>query len=63
VRRRAVGGRPEVRHSPIVEASIGWLLIFDDPDGVTLHLYTWAEHGIAVSDRPGYGRPIADPDG
>jgi catechol 2,3-dioxygenase-like lactoylglutathione lyase family enzyme len=52
-----------VSHSPIVEASIGWLLIFDDPDGLTLHLYTWAEHGIDVSGRPGYGRPITDPDG
>jgi catechol 2,3-dioxygenase-like lactoylglutathione lyase family enzyme len=53
----------DVNHSPIVEASIGWLLIFDDPDGLTLHLYTWAEHGIDVSDRPGYGTPITDPDG
>jgi catechol 2,3-dioxygenase-like lactoylglutathione lyase family enzyme len=52
-----------VSHSPIFEASIGWLLIFDDPDGLTLHLYTWAEHGIDVSGRPGYGRPITDPDG
>src|SRR5205809_6424464 len=49
-----------VKHSPIVEASIGWLLIFDDPDGLTLHLYTWAAHGIDVSGRPGYGRPITD---
>jgi catechol 2,3-dioxygenase-like lactoylglutathione lyase family enzyme len=52
----------DVKHSPIVEASIGWLLIFDDPDGLTLHLYTWAEHGIDVSDRPGYGKSIIDPD-
>jgi catechol 2,3-dioxygenase-like lactoylglutathione lyase family enzyme len=51
-----------VRHSPLIEASIGWLLVFDDPDGLTLHLYTWAEHGIDQSHRPGYGRPIADPD-
>lgn len=51
-----------VKHSPIVEASVGWLLVFDDPDGITLHLYTWAEHGIDVSDRSGYGRPIIDPD-
>lgn len=51
-----------VIHSPIVEASIGWLLIFDDPDGITLHLYTWAEHGIDVSGRSGYGKSIIDPD-
>jgi catechol 2,3-dioxygenase-like lactoylglutathione lyase family enzyme len=52
----------DVQHSPLIEASIGWLLVFDDPDGLTLHLYTWAEHGIDVSDRPGYGKPITDPD-
>jgi catechol 2,3-dioxygenase-like lactoylglutathione lyase family enzyme len=51
-----------IGHSPIVEASIGWLLIFDDPDGLTLHLYTWAEHGIDVADRPGYGKTITDAD-
>src|SRR5690348_4676129 len=27
-----------IRHSPVVEASVGWLLVFDDPDGLTLHL-------------------------
>ena len=52
-----------VKHSPVIEASIGWLLIFDDPDGLTLHLYTWGEHGMEVSDRPGYGKAITDPDG
>lgn len=52
----------DVKHSPLIEASIGWLLVFDDPDGLTLHLYTWAEHGIDVSDRPGYGKTITDPD-
>jgi len=52
-----------VKHSAIIEASIGWLLIFDDPDGLTLHLYTWGEHGMEVSDRPGYGKAITDPDG
>jgi len=55
--------RLDVKHSPLIEASIGWLLVFDDPDGLTLHLYTWAEHGIDQSHRPGYGTPIADPDG
>ncbi|MDQ7903678.1 VOC family protein [Phytohabitans sp. ZYX-F-186] len=47
-----------VHHSPLIEASIGWLLIFDDPDGLTLHLYTWAKHGNDHSSRPGYGHPI-----
>jgi catechol 2,3-dioxygenase-like lactoylglutathione lyase family enzyme len=53
---------PGVRHSPVIEASTGWLLVFDDPDGLTLHLYTWAEHGIDQSHRPGYGRAVTDPD-
>jgi len=48
-----------VRHSPVIEASIGWLLVFDDPDGLEIHLYSWAEHGIDQSHRPGYGRRVA----
>jgi catechol 2,3-dioxygenase-like lactoylglutathione lyase family enzyme len=48
-----------IKHSPVIEASVGWLLIFDDPDGITLHLYSWAAHGIDHSDKPGYGRAIA----
>lgn len=51
-----------IKHSPIIEASVGWLLVFDDPDGLTLHLYTWDEHGIDQSHRPGYGTAITDPD-
>jgi catechol 2,3-dioxygenase-like lactoylglutathione lyase family enzyme len=47
-----------VEHSPVIEASIGWLLVFADPDGLQLHLYTWAEHGLDHSDRPGYGRRV-----
>jgi catechol 2,3-dioxygenase-like lactoylglutathione lyase family enzyme len=48
-----------IGHSPIIEASEGWLLVFDDPDGISLHLYSWAVHGIDHSDLPGYGRPVA----
>jgi catechol 2,3-dioxygenase-like lactoylglutathione lyase family enzyme len=47
-----------VAHSPVIEASLGWLLVFHDPDGIEHHLYTRTEHGIDHSDRPGYGRPI-----
>jgi hypothetical protein len=47
-----------VRHSPVIDASIGWLLVFDDPDGLQLHLYSWARHGLDQSDRPGYGHPV-----
>lgn len=49
-----------IAHSPLIEASIGWLLVFNDPDGLEIHLYTWAAHGKDLSDRPGYGRPVAD---
>ncbi|MFB8004695.1 VOC family protein [Nocardia sp. NPDC056000] len=51
-----------VEHSPVIEASIGWLLVFNDPDGLQLHIYTWAEHAADTADRPGYGTPIDDPD-
>ncbi|WP_433063278.1 VOC family protein [Dactylosporangium sp. CS-033363] len=47
-----------VEHSPVIEASIGWLLVFADPDGLALHLYTWDEHGRDHADRPGYGRAV-----
>jgi hypothetical protein len=47
-----------IRHSPVMEASFGWLLVLNDADGLELHLYTWAEHGIDQSARPGYGRRI-----
>ncbi|NEW27709.1 VOC family protein [Nocardia cyriacigeorgica] len=51
-----------IPHSPVIDASIGWLLVFDDPDGVEIHLYTWEAHGIDQSGRPGYGMPVADPE-
>jgi catechol 2,3-dioxygenase-like lactoylglutathione lyase family enzyme len=48
-----------IGHSPVIEASVGWLLVFDDPDGISLHLYSWAGHGIDHSALPGYGQPVA----
>lgn len=51
-----------IAHSPVIEATVGWLLVFNDPDGLELHLYSWAAHGIDHSDRPGYGRPARQPD-
>jgi len=50
-----------IRHSPVIEASIGWLLVFDDPDGLQLHIYSFAAHGIDQSHRPGYGRRVVAP--
>lgn len=49
----------EVQHSPILEASVGWMLIVHDPDGIELHLYSWQQHGLTLAD-PRAGR-IVDP--
>ncbi|GAB4002722.1 VOC family protein [Glycomyces albus] len=49
-----------IEHSPLIEASLGWLLVFNDPDGLEIHMYTWAEHGKDHSHRPGYGRRVPD---
>lgn len=46
-----------IEHSPVIDASVGWLLVFSDPDGLQIHLYSWAEHGRDQSSRAGYGRP------
>ena len=47
-----------VKHSPLIEASLGWLLVLHDPDGIEIHLYTDAEHGLDRSQLPGHGRRI-----
>lgn len=51
-----------IEHSPVIDASIGWLIVFHDPDGIEIHLYTLTAHGIDQTGRPGYGT-IADPEG
>ncbi|WP_406463673.1 VOC family protein [Streptomyces sp. NBC_01622] len=48
-----------IPHSPVIEASIGWLLVFNDPDGLDLHLYSWAAHRVNHEGIPGYGRPVS----
>lgn len=47
-----------VAHSPVIEPSISWLLVFSDPDGLQVHLYSWAVHGIDQPERSGYGHRI-----
>ncbi|SFR29432.1 Glyoxalase/Bleomycin resistance protein/Dioxygenase superfamily protein [Lentzea waywayandensis] len=47
-----------VGHSPEIEASIGWLLVFTDPDGLEIHVYTDESHGVDHGDLPGYGRRV-----
>jgi catechol 2,3-dioxygenase-like lactoylglutathione lyase family enzyme len=50
-----------INHSPLIDATIGWMLVVRDPDGIELHLYSQQPHGIEQSRRPGYGRPCTAP--
>ncbi|MGH3611600.1 MAG: VOC family protein [Pseudonocardia sp.] len=38
-------------------ATIGWVVVFHDPDGLEIHLYSREQHGQDMSDQPGRGRP------
>lgn len=48
-----------IAHSPVIEATVGYLLVFHDPDGIEIHLYSTQEHGIDQTGRSGYGRRVA----
>jgi catechol 2,3-dioxygenase-like lactoylglutathione lyase family enzyme len=48
----------DIDHSPPIEASIGWMIVFHDPDGIEHHLYTMADHGIDHTDIVGYGQTV-----
>ena len=48
-----------IPHSPIIDATEGWLLVFHDPDGLEIHLYSWERHGLEQTGRAGYGRAVA----
>lgn len=50
-----------VDHSPIIDATIGWIAVLNDPNGIEIHLYTEQRHGIDQSARSGYGRPAGAP--
>jgi catechol 2,3-dioxygenase-like lactoylglutathione lyase family enzyme len=43
-----------VAHSAVVEASIGYILMFDDPDGLQLRFYTLNEQGADPEGRVRY---------
>jgi len=47
-----------VRHSPIIDATISWLVVLNDPDGHEIHLFSREEHGIDQTGRKGYGRRV-----
>jgi catechol 2,3-dioxygenase-like lactoylglutathione lyase family enzyme len=46
-----------VEHSPVINASIGWIVSFHDPDGTEIKLYSFAAHGIDYSAVAGHARP------
>jgi catechol 2,3-dioxygenase-like lactoylglutathione lyase family enzyme len=43
----------------VVEATIGWMLLFHDPDGLEIHLYSRDRADLDNAGKPGYGRPVA----
>lgn len=47
-----------VAHSPVIDATVGWLMVLNDPDGHELHLYSDERHSLDQSHRVGYGRPV-----
>jgi catechol 2,3-dioxygenase-like lactoylglutathione lyase family enzyme len=47
-----------IDHSPVIDATIGWLVVFHDPDGTEIHLYSMERHGIDPVGRPHTGRPV-----
>jgi catechol 2,3-dioxygenase-like lactoylglutathione lyase family enzyme len=48
-----------IEHSPVIDATVGWLVVFHDPDGTELHLYSVERHGLDQSGRPMRGRMVA----
>jgi catechol 2,3-dioxygenase-like lactoylglutathione lyase family enzyme len=47
-----------IPHSPVIDATLGWMLVFHDPDGIEIHLYSQERHGLDQTGRAGYGRPV-----
>jgi len=55
-----------VRHSPLIVALVGWLLVVPDPDGLRLRFYTTEPHGLGTDavefDSPWLGAGVTEPD-
>ena len=47
-----------IDHSPVIDATVGWIVNFHDPDGTNIRLYSFASHGIDRTGQPGYGQPV-----
>lgn len=54
-------GELGIEHSPVIDATVGWIVVLHDPNGIEVHLYSREHHGIDQAGRPGYGRPITEP--
>lgn len=39
----------EVEHSPVLRGLIGWLMVFFDPDGISVRLYTDESHAFDLA--------------
>ncbi|MBM7783451.1 VOC family protein [Tenggerimyces flavus] len=46
-----------VEHSPVIEASIGWIVRCFDPDGIEIRMYSWERLPEDHVGEPGYARP------
>jgi catechol 2,3-dioxygenase-like lactoylglutathione lyase family enzyme len=42
----------------VVEATIGWMVLFHDPDGLEIHLYSRDRADLDNSGRRSFGRPV-----
>ena len=40
-------------------ATIGWVIVFRDPDGLEIHLYRREGHGRDMTGAPGRGRAVS----
>ena len=47
----------------VVQATIGWMVLFHDPDGLEIHLYSRDRTDLDNSGRTGFGRPAGQPVG
>ncbi len=47
-----------VDHSPVTAGALGWLLWFDDPDGLQLKIYSDDSHGLPREQLASVARPV-----
>ena len=50
-----------IAHSPVTAGALGWLLWFDDPDGLQLKIYSEDSHGLSRDQLASAARPVEGP--